>query len=105
MRECDIINKMDNVNAARLDDLTSEHLKFSHRIVVCISTKLINFFIIIPESFGENYAVPIPKCEGRLHSLSHDDFRDISFSCVISKLSEMAIIDRYSSYFLTSVNQ
>jgi Reverse transcriptase (RNA-dependent DNA polymerase) len=49
--------------------------------------------------------VPIPKCEGRLHSLSHDDFRGISISCVFSKLFEMAIIDRYSSYFVTSDNQ
>jgi len=63
---------MDNGKAAGLEDLTSEHLKFSHPIVVCILTKLFNSFIInghIPESFGESYTVPIPKCDGRLHSL------------------------------------
>jgi len=73
-----LINKMDNGKAAGLDD-------FSHPIVVCILTKLFNLFIIsghIPECFGESYTVPIPKCEGRLHSLSHDDFRGISISCV-----------------------
>jgi len=48
--------------------------------------------------------VPMPKCEGRLHSLSHDDVRGISISCVISKLFEMAVIDRHSSYFVTSDN-
>jgi len=93
---------MDNGKAAGLDDLTSEHLMFSHPIVVCILTKLFNSFIInghIPKSFGES------SCEGGLHSLLHDDFRGISFSCVISKLFEMAIIDRYSSYFVTSDNQ
>jgi len=59
----------------------------------------------IPESFGESYTVAIPKCEGRLHSLSHDDVSCILISCVIYKWFEMAIIDRYSSYFVTSDNQ
>jgi len=70
--------------------------------------QVIYLFIIngyIPESFDESYRGPITKREGRLHSLSHDDFRGISISCVISKLFEMAIIDRFSSYFVTSDNQ
>jgi len=103
-----LINKMDNGKAAGLDDLTSEHLKFSHPIVVCILSKLFISFIInghIPVTFDESYTVPIPKCEGRLHSLSNDDFRGITISCVISKLFEMAIIDIYSSYFVTSDNK
>jgi len=77
-----LINKMVNGKAAGLDNLTSEHLKFSHPIVVCILTKLFNSFIInghVSESFGESYRVPIPKCEGRLHSLLHDDFRGVLF--------------------------
>jgi len=41
-----LIDKMDNGKAAGLDDVTSEHLKFSHPIVVCILTKLFNLFII-----------------------------------------------------------
>jgi len=46
---------MDNGKTAEVDDLTSEHLKFSHPIFVCILTKLFNLFIInghIPERFG-----------------------------------------------------
>ena len=69
---------MDNGKAAGLENITSEHLMFGHPIVVCILTKLIYLFLTnghIPESFGESYTVPIPKCEGRSHSLSLDDFR------------------------------
>jgi len=33
---------------------------------------------------GESYTVPIPKCEGHIHSLTHDDFRGISVNYVIS---------------------
>jgi len=105
-----VINKMDYGKAGRLDDLTSELLKFSQPIVVCIFTKLFNLFTRngpIPKSFGESYTLSIPKCEGRLHLLSHDDFRDISISCVISKLFEIAIIDRYQVtllHLITSLN-
>jgi len=52
---------MDNGKTAGLDNLTSEHLKFSHPIV-CLLIKLLNLFIIkghIPECFGESYTVPI----------------------------------------------
>jgi len=98
---------MDNGKTAGLDDLTSEHLKFSHPIVVCILTKLFNLFIIndIFRKVWWKFFVPIPKCEGRLHSISHDDFRVISISCVIYKLFEIAIIDRCSSYFDACDNQ
>ena len=37
-----------------------------------------------------------------MHSLSHDDFSGISISRVLPKLCDMAITDRYSSYFVTS---
>jgi len=49
-----LINKMDNGKAAGLDDLTSEHLTFSHPIVVSRLTKLFYLFILnghIPECF------------------------------------------------------
>jgi len=39
------------------------------------------------------------------YRISHYDFRGISISHVISKLFEMAIIDIYSGYFVTSDNQ
>ena len=91
--------------AAGLDDITAEHLKFCHPIVVSILCKLFNFFIStahIPHGFGASYTVPIPKCDGRTKSLTEDDFRGISVSPVISKLFELAILDRYSNYFQSS---
>jgi len=41
-----LINEMDSGKAAGLDDLTSEHLTFSHPIVVCrpILTKLFTYY-------------------------------------------------------------
>jgi len=58
----------------------------------------------IPASFGASYTVPILKCSVKT-CLSVDDIRGISISPVISKLFEMAILDRYSDYFKTSDHQ
>ena len=96
---------MANGKAAGLDQLSSEHLKYSHPVVVCILTKLFNLFLCyshIPSSFGCSYTVPVPKCDSHVRALRTDDFRGISISPVISKLFEMAILDRFSVYFTTS---
>ena len=87
-----LINKMSNGKAAGLDELSCEHLKHSHPILICILAKLFNFFITtghVPESFGASYTVPIPKCDGRTRALTVDDFRGISISPVLSKLFEL----------------
>jgi len=59
----------------------------------------------IPISFGASYIVPIPKGDGRTRALSVDDFRGISSCPVISKLFEMAVLDRFSNFFETSDHQ
>lgn len=103
-----LISKMKNGKAAGLDDLTCEHLKFSHPIVVIILCKLFNLFISsghIPISFGVSYTVPLPKCDGHSQTMNADDFRGISISPIISKLFELSVLDRYSDYFETSHHQ
>jgi len=100
-----LINEMKSGKAAGLDKISCEHLKFSHPIVVVILCKLFNLFVAhsyIPSSFGSSYTVPIPKCDGRSKSLTMDDFRGISISPVISKLFELAILDRFGNYFESS---
>ena len=96
---------MANGKAAGLDEISGEHLKFSHPILVCILTKLFNLFILkghIPSNYGASYTVPIPKRDGRTCSLTVNDFRGISISPIISKLFEMALLDRFSIYFTSS---
>lgn len=103
-----LISNMKNGKAAGLDGISCEHIKFSHPILVSILSKLFNLFLSfshIPHSFGASYTIPIPKCVGRTRALSVDDFRGISISPTISKLFEMAIIDRFASYFETSDHQ
>jgi Reverse transcriptase (RNA-dependent DNA polymerase)/Endonuclease/Exonuclease/phosphatase family len=103
-----LIAELDSGKAAGLDELSAEHLKFSHPIVVSLLTKLFNLCIYvghIPVNFGASYTVPIPKCDGRVRALGVDDFRGISISPIISKVFELAVLDKYSSYFSTSDHQ
>ena len=108
--ECvsNLVSKMKNGSAAGLDELTAEHLKFSHPIIICILSKLFNLFVFtghIPASFGISYTVPIPKADSRTRALSVNDFRGISISPVISKLFEMSVFEKFSDHFITSDHQ
>jgi len=49
--------------------------------------------------------VPIPKCDGRTKALSVYDFRGISISHFVSKLFEMATLNKFSKFFKTSDHQ
>ena len=100
-----LVSKMKNGKAAGLDELTSEHLKHSHPILIVILRKLFNLFVLtghIPNKFGASYTIPIPKCDTRTKGLNVDDFRGISISPVISKLFELCILERFSDYFESS---
>lgn len=104
----DCLYNMSNGKAPGLDEISCEHLKFSHPIVVVILCKLFNIFLLqgyIPANFGLSYTVPIPKCDVRTRALTADDFRGISISPVVSKLFELVIIDRFSRFFETSEHQ
>jgi len=103
-----LVNSLKSGKAAGLDELSSEHLKFSHPIVICILTELFNLFLDtahIPASFAASYTVPIPKCDVHTRGLKLDDFRGISISPVISKLFEMALLEHFAEYFVTSDHQ
>lgn len=103
-----LVDNMANGKAGGLDELTIEHIKFAHPIIICILNKLFNLLIScghIPSDFGASYTVPIPKHDSRSHILSVGDFRGISISAVISKIFELAIQDRFASYFITSDHQ
>ena len=53
----------------------------------------------MPHSFGASYTVAIPKCVYRARAQFVGDFHGISIRPTIAKLFEMAIIDKFASYF------
>ena len=105
-----IVYQMKRGKAAGLDNLTIEHLQYSHPALYLLLAKLFNLFMkcgCVPKDFGLSYTVPILKDSksGVSKSLTMDDFRGITISPVISKVFESCILDRYQQYFVTSDNQ
>ena len=58
------ISKLTLGKTAGLDNLTAEHFKYCHPIIVIILTKLFNLmfcFVYVPDDFGVGLMIPIPK--------------------------------------------
>ena len=94
--------------AAGLDTLTAEHLQNAHYLLPCALVKLFNLIILhgyIPDSWGLSYTVPLLKDKNSYKSLRTDDFCGISISCVISKVFEQCVLDRFSTFLATSDSQ
>ena len=63
--------------------------------------KLFNLIILygyVPDSCGLSYTVPLLKEKNSYKSFKTDDFRGISISCVISKVFEHCVFDRFSAF-------
>lgn len=96
--------------AADLDELTAEHLLYSHPAVISVLTRYFNLIMengMVPLGFGRSYIVPIPK-QGVSQSrgkITIDDFRGITISSIISKIFEHCILKNYNQFFNTSANQ
>ena len=74
-----------------MDNLSCEHLQYSHPMIIIILCKLFNLFVThgcVPDSFGRSYTVPIPKGNLYNRALTVDGFRGISISPVVSKVFE-----------------
>ena len=60
------MSELKRVNAAGLDEITSEHILFSHPALSLVLTRLFNIMLVngvLPDNFCESYTVPIPKTE------------------------------------------
>jgi Reverse transcriptase (RNA-dependent DNA polymerase)/Endonuclease/Exonuclease/phosphatase family len=104
------IKSLKRGKAAGLDGVTGDHLQWCHPALATLLLRLFNLMIkcaYVPRDFGRSYIVPIPKDKSgsRLNQLTCEDFRGISIVCVLSKVFEKCILDRYSEYLKTSDNQ
>ena len=81
--------------APGIDQLTAEHLIYSHPILSSILAKLFNLILLtghVPCEFGHSYTVPLLKShDSRVKSLTTDNFRGISISPIISKVYEYCV--------------
>jgi hypothetical protein len=104
-----ILSELKRGKAAGLDTLTAEHLQCCHPILPTILAKLYNLMLLcghVPDNFGRSYTIPVPKIKDcRTKALTTDDFRGIAISCVLSKVYELCVYDRFSSFLTSADNQ
>ena len=103
------LRKLKRGKAAGLDSLTAEHLVHCHPSLSCILSKLFNLMLCygyLPHDFGRSYTVPLLKANDcRTKSALCSDFRGIAISCILSKVMEHCILDRFSEFFSSNDNQ
>ena len=103
-----IISKLKNGKAASLDNLTAEHIKYSHPIIVKLLSELFNLMLktnYVPNSFGLGVIIPIPKSDSNKGNCTTDDFRGITISPVISKIFEHCLLLKYDNYLYSEGSQ
>ena len=104
-----VLLKLKRGKAAGIDQLTVEHLLYSHPVLPCILSKLFNLILLtghVPYEFGHSYTVPLLKShDSRVKSVTTDDFRGISISPIVSKVFEHCVLNRFDKFFCTSINQ
>ena len=104
----DIIRKLKRGNAAGLDNISCEHIQYSHPIVCSSITMLFNLllkFSYVPVAFGEGIIIPIPKGDKKFNHNSIDAYRGITVSCILSKIFESCLLKIMANYFNTSDRQ
>jgi len=104
-----VISDLKRGKAAGIDDLSAEHVLFSHPILHLILTKLFQLIMLyhyVPDGFRYSYVVPLPKLKDcRNKAMTCDDFRGIAISPVLSKAFEYCLLDRFSNVFKSADNQ
>ena len=99
-----IICKLKPGKAASIDNISAEHIKYSHPIIVSLISKLFRLmlhFDYVPNDFGRSLTVAIPK-NNMSSSTSTEEYRGISISPVISKFFEHVLLVCYSKYLVSS---
>ena len=103
----DAVDPMKNGKSQGLDNLQSEHFKFSHPIVVDILCTLFNCMMshgFVPSKLMETIIVPIVKDKKGIVT-SKDNYRPIAITSVASKILEYLLLERMKSQLDTADNQ
>ena len=103
----DAVDPMKNGKSQGLDNLQSEHFKFSHPIIVDILCTLFNCMMshgFVPSKLMETIIVPIVKDKKGIVT-SKDNYRPIAITSVASKILEYLLLERMKSQLDTADNQ
>jgi len=93
----DVIRKLKKGKASGVDNITCEHLQYSHPIVCSCISMLFNLIVTlkyVPAAFGEGIIIPIPKGDGKRNHDKIENYRGITISCLFSKIFESCLLSK-----------
>jgi len=97
------IAKLKHNKAAGHDNITAEHISYSHPAIVLHIKWLFTMMLkysYVPDDFGIGIIVPVIK-DHHGDPTSVDNYRPITLSPVISKIFENLLIEHYANYLCT----
>src|SRR2546425_176287 len=97
------ILKLKKGKAAGQDNVAVEHLIYAHPCLIACIKLLFNLMIMygfVPDEFGKGLLIPLLK-DRNGDASQCDNYRGITLSCIISKVFEYALLEKYSSFFKT----
>jgi len=95
--------KLKKGRAAGQDNISVEHLTYAHPCLVVSLKLLFNLMLshgFVPDDFGRGIIIALLKDSNADSSLC-DNYRGITLNCVLSKLFEYAVLEKYSYLFKT----
>ena len=90
-----------------MDGLYGEHFKHAHDKLYALLALLYNAIIIhgfLPDKIMDTLLVPLVK-DKRGCLTKSDNYRPLALTCIVSKVLELLILDRYGSTFRSTDNQ
>ena len=95
-----IFQHMKHGKEAGYDNLTLEHLTFSHPSIVYHLCRLFNVCLkhsYVPDEFGQGIIIPLVK-DKHGDTSSSDNYRGITISPVISHVFEVCLLNKFGSF-------
>ena len=106
----DVKLAMKNVKSGKspgMDGLYGEHFKYAHDKLYTLLSLLFNAIIIhgfLPDKIMDTLLVPLVKDKKGCLTKS-DNYRPLALTCIVSKVLELIILERYGSILKSTDNQ
>ena len=102
-----VIDDLASNKSPGLDGLSAEHFTFAHSILSELMSTLVSSIVVhghLPQSMNESVIVPIIKDKNKRVN-DKNNYRSICLSNVCSKIIEVVIFNRISTFLESSSNQ
>ena len=99
------IRKLKMGKSAGMDGIMTEHLHYSHPLLIILLRNLFNAMLMyayVPNNFTVGVIIPILKAND-CDSTCVNNYRGVTISCILSKVLENCLLNFYGSYVSAAV--